>query len=240
MAWSTRELAELAGTTLRAVRYYHEVGLLDPPERAVNGYKQYGVAHLVRVLRIRRLLDLGMTLDQVREMGDLDEHPEAELRRLDDQAREEIERLEQVRGELGELLATPGPMDLPHELARAVAADTSAEDMLMLTVMSRILDEGQLAELAELLALPRVDVDIEFEQLPVDASEDVREDLARRMLPVSLAARERFPSLPDFGKGGPDTPQRRAFSDALDEIYNPAQRDVLTRVGRMRRDLGRA
>jgi hypothetical protein len=31
MAWSTRELAELAGTTLRAVRHYHEVGLLAEP-----------------------------------------------------------------------------------------------------------------------------------------------------------------------------------------------------------------
>uniref|UniRef100_UPI0037167E9A MerR family transcriptional regulator n=2 Tax=Bacillati TaxID=1783272 RepID=UPI0037167E9A len=53
MAWSTRELAELAGTSLRAVRHYHEVGLLEEPERRANGYKQYGVAHLVRALRIR-------------------------------------------------------------------------------------------------------------------------------------------------------------------------------------------
>ncbi|WP_433560110.1 MerR family DNA-binding transcriptional regulator [Pseudonocardia xinjiangensis] len=28
MAWSTRELADLAGTTVRAVRHYHDVGLL--------------------------------------------------------------------------------------------------------------------------------------------------------------------------------------------------------------------
>jgi DNA-binding transcriptional MerR regulator len=239
MAWSTRELAELAGTTLRTVRYYHEVGLLEPPERAVNGYKQYGVAHLVRLLRIRRLLDLGMPLDEVRGMGDLDAHPEAELRRLDDQARRAIEQLEQVRSELREMMSTPGPMDLPHELARAVAPDTSTEDMLLLTVMSRILDPHQLAELAELLAQPRVQVDVDFERLPADAPDDVREELAARMLPVSIAARERFPSLPDFGRGGPDTPQRRVFEDALDEIYNPAQRDVLSRVGRMRRGLGR-
>jgi AraC-like DNA-binding protein len=57
MAWSTREIAELAGTSLRAVRHYHEVGLLAEPERRANGYKQYGVAHLIRVLRIKRLTD---------------------------------------------------------------------------------------------------------------------------------------------------------------------------------------
>ncbi len=52
MAWSTRQLAALAGTTLRAVRHYHEVGLLDEPERASNGYKQYRTEHLLRLLRI--------------------------------------------------------------------------------------------------------------------------------------------------------------------------------------------
>jgi hypothetical protein len=54
VAWSTREIAELAGTTVRAVRHYHEVGLLDEPKRRANGYKQYGVAHLIRLLRIKR------------------------------------------------------------------------------------------------------------------------------------------------------------------------------------------
>ena len=33
MGWSTREVAQLAGTTLRTVRHYHEIGLLDEPER---------------------------------------------------------------------------------------------------------------------------------------------------------------------------------------------------------------
>ncbi|MEQ3553652.1 WhiB family transcriptional regulator [Pseudonocardia nematodicida] len=40
VAWSTRQLAELAGTTVRAVRHYHEVGLLDEPARRANGYKR--------------------------------------------------------------------------------------------------------------------------------------------------------------------------------------------------------
>jgi DNA-binding transcriptional MerR regulator len=64
LAWSTREIAELAGTTVRAVRHYHEVGLLAEPERRANGYKQYGVAHLIHVLRIKRLTDLGFSLSQ--------------------------------------------------------------------------------------------------------------------------------------------------------------------------------
>ena len=50
MAWSTRELAELISTTVRSVRYHHQLGLLDEPERLANGYKQYEVRHLVRLL----------------------------------------------------------------------------------------------------------------------------------------------------------------------------------------------
>ena len=42
MAWSTRELAGLAGTTVNTIRHYHRLGLLDEPERRYNGYKQYG------------------------------------------------------------------------------------------------------------------------------------------------------------------------------------------------------
>jgi DNA-binding transcriptional MerR regulator len=75
VAWSTRELADLAGTTVRAVRHYHDVGLLEEPRRRANGYKQYGVAHLVRVLRIKRLADLGFTLPQIADLGDADQHP---------------------------------------------------------------------------------------------------------------------------------------------------------------------
>jgi len=31
VAWSTRELAELAGTSVKTVRHYHQLGLLDEP-----------------------------------------------------------------------------------------------------------------------------------------------------------------------------------------------------------------
>jgi DNA-binding transcriptional MerR regulator len=81
--WSTSRLADLAGTTLRTVRHHHEVGLLAEPERRANGYKRYGVAHLERVPRIKRLTGLGLSLEQIADLGDEDEHPRAALRQLD-------------------------------------------------------------------------------------------------------------------------------------------------------------
>ena len=121
VAWSTREVAELAGTSLRAVRHYHEVGLLEEPERRANGYKQYGVAHLVRLLRIKRLTELGFSLPQIAAMGDADDHPEEALRTLDAELAATIERLQRVRVELGHILQRGPPTDLPPEFAPAAA-----------------------------------------------------------------------------------------------------------------------
>ena len=57
------------------MRHYHEAGLLDEPERRSNGYKQYGVPHLLRLLQIRRLRDLGVPLAQIEPLGRADEDP---------------------------------------------------------------------------------------------------------------------------------------------------------------------
>ncbi|MFB6786624.1 MerR family transcriptional regulator [Streptomyces olivaceus] len=104
MSWSTREIAELAGTSLRAVRHYHEVGLLEEPERRANGYKQYGVPHLVRLLRVKRLVDLGFSLNRIAETVDEDQHPGRALRTLDAELAATIERLQRARLELATLI----------------------------------------------------------------------------------------------------------------------------------------
>lgn len=111
MAWSTRELAELADTTVRAVRHYHEVGLLDEPERRANGYKQYDVAHLLRLRRIKHLSDLGFTLIEIGAMGEHDPSPQA-LSALDTELATRVERLQRARTELGIILRRAVAVDM--------------------------------------------------------------------------------------------------------------------------------
>jgi hypothetical protein len=36
------QLAAYAGVTVRAVRHYHQIGLLPEPERDASGYRRYG------------------------------------------------------------------------------------------------------------------------------------------------------------------------------------------------------
>lgn len=58
--------------------------------------KRYGVAHLVRLLRIQRLTDLGFSLAQIAEMGAADEHPGKAFRTPDADLASTIERLKRV------------------------------------------------------------------------------------------------------------------------------------------------
>jgi DNA-binding transcriptional MerR regulator len=64
------ELARLAGTTPRTVRYYEEIGLLAAAEERGAGehrtYTQADLARLSEILRLKSLL--GLSLDSLREV----------------------------------------------------------------------------------------------------------------------------------------------------------------------------
>ncbi|WP_069159756.1 MerR family transcriptional regulator [Nocardia altamirensis] len=61
------ELAREAGTTVRALRVYHERGVLPSPQvKGRTGY--YGTDHLNRVHTISRLLSRGIKLNGIREL----------------------------------------------------------------------------------------------------------------------------------------------------------------------------
>jgi DNA-binding transcriptional MerR regulator len=64
------DLAKLAGTTPRTIRYYEEVGLLPgASERTSGSHRLYGPAEVDRLREIMRLKDLlGLTLESLREL----------------------------------------------------------------------------------------------------------------------------------------------------------------------------
>jgi DNA-binding transcriptional MerR regulator len=65
-AYSARELAELAGTTVRTIHYYTAEGLLPPPAGSTRG-ASYSAAHLARLRIIAALRDEGLALGKIRE-----------------------------------------------------------------------------------------------------------------------------------------------------------------------------
>src|SRR5690242_21759875 len=92
------QLASYAGVTIRAVRHYHQVGLLPEPERDRSGYRTYDAAAVVRLIRIHTLADAGVPLARVQELLDAD--PEAfsdGVQEIDKDLRAEIRRLQGTR-----------------------------------------------------------------------------------------------------------------------------------------------
>ena len=65
-------LASYAGVTIRAVRHYHQIGLLPEPGRDASGYRTYDAAAVVRLIRIRTLAAAGVPLARVRQLLDAD------------------------------------------------------------------------------------------------------------------------------------------------------------------------
>jgi DNA-binding transcriptional MerR regulator len=234
MPWSTREIAELAGTSLRAVRHYHDVGLLDEPERHGNGYKQYGVAHLVRVLRIKRLTDLGFSLSQITAMGDTDDHPEQALRTLDAELAATIERLRRVRVELDLILSQAVLTDLPPEIAPAAdGADLTDTDRSFVVVLSRVLGpEGMRAYADMLKNLPANPDASEFYDLPADADDRTRQGVAERLVPYARMLRAENRGLSTLNSDAPHGARfvEQTLSEAMKDLYNPAQLDVVERT----------
>ncbi|GAB3468845.1 MerR family transcriptional regulator [Actinophytocola sediminis] len=58
------ELAAAVGVSVRTVRHYHRRGLLAEPGRRPNGYRDYGLRDVIALARIRRLTELGLSLDE--------------------------------------------------------------------------------------------------------------------------------------------------------------------------------
>jgi DNA-binding transcriptional MerR regulator len=100
------QLAAYAGVTVRAVRHYHQVGLLPEPDRDASGYRRYGAMAVVFLIKIRTLAAAGVPLSEIARMLEADQATFAEaVARIDGQLREEIERLEISRKQIAQLAA---------------------------------------------------------------------------------------------------------------------------------------
>jgi DNA-binding transcriptional MerR regulator len=230
MAWSTREIAELSGTTVKTVRYYHEIGLLDEPDREPNGYnKRYEVRHLTRLLQIKRLTDLGLSLAQVAKMGTGgDGHPSV-FQEIDAELEATANRIQSIRQELATLSRPGATPDVPtafHDVARPLRDN----DRALLTIYAQLFSEDSMDALRELLAAnPHEALDEAFRDLPADADEATRQELAERMAPF-VGANGSLAMEPKAATPRQAEAAKNAVGQALQALYNSAQLDVLKRA----------
>jgi len=65
MAYSIKQLADLAGVSTRTMRYYDQIGLLKPARVGSNGYRYYDQASLLRLQQILFFRELDFALDDI-------------------------------------------------------------------------------------------------------------------------------------------------------------------------------
>ena len=64
------DAASFVGTTPRAIRHYHDIGLLPEPERGSDGRRRYGYEDMIRLLWIRKMAGAGIALEDIRDAFD--------------------------------------------------------------------------------------------------------------------------------------------------------------------------
>jgi DNA-binding transcriptional MerR regulator len=134
---SIGDFSRMTHLSVKALRHYHDVGLLDPAEvDRQSGYRYYHADQVATAQVIRRFRDLGMPVDQVRavlDAADPTSRNEVIMAHLD-RMQEQLAQTQATVGSLRRLL-DPDPSPLPVEYRTvpalpvlAIAEVVAAED----------------------------------------------------------------------------------------------------------------
>ncbi|GAB3279147.1 Cu(I)-responsive transcriptional regulator [Parahaliea aestuarii] len=111
------QAARASGLSAKTIRYYEDIGLVVPAQRADNGYRQYGEADLDELQFLSRARQMGFDLDECRQLLSLlRDHS-----RHSAQARELVlEKSRQVRERIRQLKVMQRQLD---DMARRCRGD---------------------------------------------------------------------------------------------------------------------
>ncbi len=88
------KLAVIASTKVQTIRYYEEIGLIQPFSRTEGGHRLYGQEDASRLKFIRHSRELGFGIEEIRGLLDLSDHPEMSCKAADAIARAQLEQVE--------------------------------------------------------------------------------------------------------------------------------------------------
>ncbi|VXB80108.1 MerR family transcriptional regulator [Citricoccus sp. K5] len=242
----SRDLADRAGITVRTLRHYHQIGLLEESARSSNGYRDYDTHALVKVLRIRRLVTLGFSLPQIATMLDGNEPPPGTmLDALDVEYAAQIKHLTRQRELLSHLRRYEALPDLPPEIApfHSVlrqsglpdsAAATDRDHTLLLLHLIGAEGQDYLRVIYELLSHPHRASSVAaamtaWASLDGESTSDEIVKLSHQLTDLFLPVIDELAALtedfPDFSE-----PPEQTFQQHTTNYLTSAQRAVLERV----------
>lgn len=134
---TVREVAELAGVTVRALHHYDEIGLLKPSGRSESGYRLYSHGDLLRLQEIVAWRQLGFSLREVQELVDEPDHDRpAALRRQRTLARDQLARVAALVDALDVALAA-------HDNRQQLKEETMFEGLSSMTPLVLVDARGE-------------------------------------------------------------------------------------------------
>ena len=113
-------VAAAANVNEQTLRYYERAGLLPPPKRSANGYRDYPDEAVALVRFIKRAQELGFSLEEARTLSALRGDPTNSCRQVRQLAANKVADIERriadlsaMSAELRALVSTCGSDDAP-------------------------------------------------------------------------------------------------------------------------------
>ncbi|MFF0695117.1 MerR family transcriptional regulator [Streptomyces tendae] len=106
------DAAAFAGTTPRAIRHYHAIGLLPEPERGADDRRRYGYDDMIRLLWIRKMADVGIALEDIRTTFEPSTDIEQSLARLEESLAAQAAVIERQRAAVRNWRESGDPLGL--------------------------------------------------------------------------------------------------------------------------------
>ncbi|MGE5397761.1 MAG: MerR family transcriptional regulator [Chitinophagales bacterium] len=258
------EFAQLTGVTVKTVLHYHKLCLLPEAKRSPGGYRLYGAADLNRMRSIRRLKNLGLSLEQVKEvLGEPDDQISFRsiLLTLQDELLAQIKAM-QERMELIRKLLAEAPDETPSFKMVIDILGPEAQEKFLETCPEIYEQERKLYEVIDDLqwGLDSQDIFREVAEYFRDNPDQYQKSLdfgaritAIADLPpgsplieeLARAYSDYLMKLPFFSKllnqgFGMDKSLESMFGDMVAEVYSPSQMKMLELLGKYLEDAKQA
>jgi len=68
MAYTSGQVAKLAGVNVETIRFYERKGLLKPAGRRPSGFRQFSADAVTRIRFVKRAQELGFSLAEIQEL----------------------------------------------------------------------------------------------------------------------------------------------------------------------------
>ena len=164
---TVKEISELIGISIRALRYYDEIGLLVPTDRTDAGYRLYDDEALEKLRAILFLKELDIPLDTIKEMVNAKNCDYGAV--LKNYRKNIVQKINRLQG----LLGVVDGMELegaPISFKAFKVED--AEKVTETIVRSQDMDDSVISEISELVKANMVDGKVGIELLQIYGSRE--------------------------------------------------------------------